>query len=58
MELKSQQAFVQLKKVLMSLPILQMPNFELDFPVECDTLESKVGTVLQENHLSASLART
>ncbi|XP_066354551.1 uncharacterized mitochondrial protein AtMg00860-like [Miscanthus floridulus] len=41
-------AFASLKQVLFTTPILQLPDFELSFVVDCDTSGSGFGAVLQQ----------
>lgn len=43
---KSREAFVKLKEVLMSPPLLQMPDFDKEFIIEYDACGVGLGTAL------------
>lgn len=46
---QSKQAFEDLKKALISPPVLSMPDFEREFVLECDASKSEIKTVLTQN---------
>ncbi|XP_068666505.1 uncharacterized mitochondrial protein AtMg00860-like [Aristolochia californica] len=41
-------SFQQLKQALASAPVLQLPNFEEMFIIECDASGGGIGTILQQ----------
>ena len=43
-------AFQALKLAVTSTPVLCLPDFSLDFVVECDTSTYGFGVVLQDKH--------
>jgi hypothetical protein len=52
-------AFDALKAALISAPVLQLPDFDKPFIIECDASDSGFGTVLhQGSSLLAFLSRT
>ena len=51
---KENEAFNELKKILMSGPLLILPDLKKTFEVHCDTSSDSLGIVLsQEGHLIA-----
>jgi hypothetical protein len=46
-----QQAFDALKSMLTHAPLLQLPDFEKTFELECDTSEIGIGGVLIQGRL-------
>ncbi|XP_068657918.1 uncharacterized mitochondrial protein AtMg00860-like [Aristolochia californica] len=52
------QAFHLLKEALASAPVLQQPDFDEEFVVECDVSDGGIGAVLQQlGHLIAYFSR-
>jgi len=50
-------AFQALKLAVTSTPVLCLPDFSLDFVVECDTSTYAFGVVLQDKHSVAFFSR-
>lgn len=50
-------AFVQLQNALSTTPVLQLPNFDVEFIIECDASGMGIGAVLQQGHLIAFFSR-
>jgi hypothetical protein len=44
-----QHAFDELKKCLMEVPLLVLPDFQQTFEIECDASGIKIGCVLMQN---------
>ncbi|XP_010262237.1 PREDICTED: uncharacterized protein LOC104600803 [Nelumbo nucifera] len=44
----AEEAFVNLREALSSTSVLQLPNFDLEFTVECDASDTGIGTILQQ----------
>lgn len=42
------QAFEQLKKAMVSTPVLALPNFSLTFAIETDVCDTRVGAMLMQ----------
>jgi hypothetical protein len=47
--IESQEAFLKLKTVLITPPILRLPDFEQPFVVECDASGTGLGAILSQN---------
>lgn len=43
---QSRKSFEDLKKALLTPPVLQMPNFDEEFDMECDVSRNGIGAVL------------
>jgi hypothetical protein len=48
---EAEHAFQQLKQALTSAPLLQLPDFEKNFIVKCDTSGSRFGVVLHQGNV-------
>ena len=56
---KAEQAFLELKRAMMSPPVLSLPDFSLPFVVETDASSYGIGAVLmQEGHPLAFISKT
>ena len=55
---KCQDSFAQLKKRLMSPPLLVMPDLQKGFDIYCDAFDQSLGCVLmQEGHVITYVSR-
>lgn len=48
MVLDAERAFCAFQQALTTAPVLQLPDFDRDFIVECDVSDSRFGTVLHQ----------
>ena len=46
---KAQAAFEEPKRKITTAPMLQLPNFDEDFSLECDASETGIGAILMQN---------